>query len=142
MVAHERLERRLEILRDNLADLRRYASRIPPGGLSSDRDAQHMVLHALYVATQAAIDAGSHVLADRGLPRATTYAAVFERLAEAGVLSRDLAERMAGWAGMRNVVAHFYPVIDLGRVERALRQDLGDFDDFLAAVEQLVSGSD
>jgi uncharacterized protein YutE (UPF0331/DUF86 family) len=138
MVAQERLAERIAVLRENPADLRRYAARFASGGLASDRDAQHMVLHAMYLATQSAIDIGAHILADRGLPRALTYASVFHRLAESGVIGRELAERLAGWAGMRNVVAHFYPVIDFARVERALRDDLADFDAFLAAVESVA----
>jgi len=138
MVAIEKISRLLDILRDNLSDLKRYARSVPRGSLGTERDRQHMVLHAMYVTIQTTIDIGNHLLADRGLPRATSYAAIFERLAEGDVLEGDLAGRLAAWASMRNVLAHFYPVIDLDRVEAALQQDLGDFDDFIKVVDPLV----
>jgi uncharacterized protein YutE (UPF0331/DUF86 family) len=142
MMAREKLARLVEVLRDNLADLRRYASGPAMADIQRSRDAQHMVLHAMYVATQAAIDAATHVVADRGLPRATTYAETFDRLAEAGVIETGLARRLADWASMRNVLAHFYPVIDFGRVERALHDDLGDFDRFVAVLDRLMAADE
>jgi uncharacterized protein YutE (UPF0331/DUF86 family) len=142
MVAVVRLRRLLEVLADNLADLKRYGLVLPPGSLARDRDRQHMVLHAMYLTTQAMIDAASHVVADRGLPRPTTYAAVFDRLAEAGVFDAELAQRLADWASMRNVLAHFYPVIDFERIEQAIREDLGDFDAFLKVMEGLLAGEE
>jgi uncharacterized protein YutE (UPF0331/DUF86 family) len=136
MVMQEKLNRLLEILRENLADLRRYAAVIPPGGLAADRDRQHMVLHALYVTIQAMLDAANHVVAARGLARANTYTEILTRLSEAGVLKKGLAERLSDWASLRNVLAHFYPVVDFERVEHALRNELDDFDEFLGAMER------
>lgn len=142
MVGLEKVERLLDSLRDNLADLKRYRRRLVDGTLGRDRDVRHMVLHAMYVTIQSAIDVSNHLLAARGLARATTYASIFERLAEGDVLDRDLAERLADWASMRNVLAHLYPIVDYDRVERTLRDDLGDFDEFLVAVEALLTPSD
>lgn len=139
MVAIEKVSRLLDVLRDNLADLKRYARTTPSGALGTERDRQHMVLHAMYVTTQSTIDIGNHLLADQGLPRATSYAAIFERLAEGDVLEEHLATRLAAWASMRNVLAHFYPVIDFDRVELSLKQDLGDFDDFIRVVDAILT---
>lgn len=63
-----------------------------------------MVLRALYVATQAAVDLAMHLGAD------------------AGFLERDLAERLAAWAGFRNVLAHFYVSVDYERAYDALSE--------------------
>lgn len=140
MVEPVRLETLLDVLRDNLADLRRYGATITLAELKSSRDAQHMVLHAIFLAAQSSIDAGTHLLAARELPKADTYRDVFFRLADAGLLDADLARRMADWASARNIVAHRYPVLDLERLHRAITDELGDFDGFLEAVERQVGG--
>ncbi|MBL8725993.1 MAG: DUF86 domain-containing protein, partial [Planctomycetes bacterium] len=55
---------------------------------------------------QAAIDIGLHASADLEQPGAATYQLAFQRLAEAGRLDHGLAQRLMGWAGLRNVLAH------------------------------------
>jgi uncharacterized protein YutE (UPF0331/DUF86 family) len=51
-------------------------------------------------------------------------------LARAGRLPPDLASRLADWASFRNVLAHFYPVLDLRRVHESL-SEIGDLRRFL-----------
>lgn len=59
---------RLGVLLDSLGDLRRYAERYDLDRLETDRDVQRMVLHALYTASQAAIDLALHMAADGEQP--------------------------------------------------------------------------
>ena len=106
MVDQETLRRRLALLQDALADLRRYRSRFDARTLQADRDAQHMVLHALYIAAQAAIDIALHASADAEEPAAPTYQLAFARLASSGRLEPRLAKGLMGWAGLHNVLAH------------------------------------
>lgn len=136
MVDPQTLHRRLELLRDALSDLRRYRSQVDAERLRTDRDVQHMVLHALYVAAQAAIDIGLHASADLEQPGAATYQLAFQRLAEAGRLDHGLAQRLMGWAGLRNVLAHHYASIDYGRIAATLAHELGDLEQFA----QIASG--
>src|SRR5262245_12464841 len=102
MVERELIRRRLALLQDALADLRRYRAKYDAATLKGDRDAQHMVLHALYIAAQCAIDLALHAAADAEQATSSTYQQAFERLAAAGRLDAALARRMAGWAGLRN----------------------------------------
>ncbi|MCA8978086.1 MAG: DUF86 domain-containing protein [Planctomycetes bacterium] len=133
MVDRETIRRRLALLQDALADLRRYRTRFDAAALAADRDAQHMVLHALYIAAQAAIDIALHAAADAEQPNAATYQQAFARLADAGRLDRELATRMMGWAGLRNVLAHHYATIDYGRIAATLANELPDLERFAAA---------
>jgi hypothetical protein len=52
--------------------LRAYRARITREQLHQDRDAQHLVLHALYLAVQSTIDLALHVGADAGLAQSVT----------------------------------------------------------------------
>jgi uncharacterized protein YutE (UPF0331/DUF86 family) len=117
-----------------VADLRRYRARWTLEQFLADGDAQRLVLHALYVAVQACVDEAFEALRDRGLASPASYRESFLALAAAGVLTPDLAGRLARWAAFRNVLAHFYPVLDLGRVYAAI-QDLADLEAFTAAVD-------
>jgi uncharacterized protein YutE (UPF0331/DUF86 family) len=134
MSAGDTIRRRLTLLQDALSDLHRYRDRYDANSLQSDRDAQHMVLHALYVAAQAAIHVALHAAADSEQPSSSTYQQAFERLAVAGKLDRELAGRMAGWAGLRNVLAHHYTNIDYARIAATLAHELPDLEQFIAAV--------
>jgi len=137
MVDADSVRRLHGVLLDALSDLRRYRESIPRERLRSDRDAQHMVLHALYVAVQAALDLAMHLGADAGLPEAGSYQDAFRRLGEAGVVERDLAARLAAWAGFRNVLAHFYPVLDYDRAYDAL-SEIGDLEAFAVVVARVL----
>lgn len=129
----EVVRRRLGVLQDAPSDLRRYRSKFDEAAIVGDRDVQHMVLHALYVAAQAAIDLALHVAADAEAPSSGTYQQSFARLAAMGRLEEQLAKRMMGWAGLRNVLAHHYVTIDYRRVAATLAHELPDLEAFAAA---------
>ena len=73
---------------------------------------------------------------DLGVP--SDYKEIFTLLATHRVVSRPLARKLAAMAGMRNVLVHDYMELDLGLVYRTLRNDLGDFERFIAATMKLV----
>jgi uncharacterized protein YutE (UPF0331/DUF86 family) len=137
MVDPDKARRLIQVLLDAISDLRRYQSSVTAENLAKDRDAQHMVLHAMYVAVQATVDLAMHVSADRGLPQSPSYRAVFGQLANAGVIDAPLAARLEGWAGFRNVLAHFYSVVDHDRVHAALGEVKG-LEDFVSAVNAIM----
>jgi len=126
LVDKARAVRLLDALRAALRDLDRYAGSVTAAQLKSDGDCQNMVLYAIYRAVQACIDLAHHIVSDQGLTVPATYRAVFDSLRAAGWIDADLAVRLAGWAGLRNVIAHSYVDIDLDRVHAALleRDDL------------------
>jgi uncharacterized protein YutE (UPF0331/DUF86 family) len=137
MVEADKARRLLGTLRDGLADLHRYAGQVSRRQLATDRDAQHMVLHAFYVTIQAALDLAMHLGADARLPQAATYQDSFRRLVDAGVLDRELSERLAAWAGFRNVLAHLYAATDYDRVYDSLAE-VGDLERFADIVDERI----
>jgi uncharacterized protein YutE (UPF0331/DUF86 family) len=133
MVDRDKADRLLGELTACLSDLRRYRGQVTRQELNTVRDTQHMVLRALYVAAQAAVDLAMHLGADAGLPAAATYQDAFRRLADAGLLDRARAERLAAWAGFRNVLAHSYASVSYDRAYDALAE-LGDLERFAEMV--------
>lgn len=142
MVRRDSAERILECLLDALGDLDRYRERVELDQLLRDRDTRNMVYHAMYIATQATIDLAFHLAASEGLAQPATYQNVFTQLAESGVLDRELARRLAGWAGLRNVLAHLYPVVCDHKVYRALTDETDDLRSFAALIIRVLEQGD
>jgi uncharacterized protein YutE (UPF0331/DUF86 family) len=61
---------------------------------------------------------------------------MFSILAERGVIDAALGDRLRAAAGLRNLVAHQYGVLDFTRVHAVARAEL---DDLLAFCDQLAA---
>ncbi|MHA1266625.1 MAG: type VII toxin-antitoxin system HepT family RNase toxin [Candidatus Helarchaeota archaeon] len=101
----------IQELEQSLSDWKRY-QQIPLEDFLKIRDKQNMVLHALLIATQSAIDIANHLIAERNLTHPTTYRECFEILTAANLLPSDLASKLADLAGFRNVLGHIYWRLD------------------------------
>ncbi len=114
-----------------IADLDRYRQTVSLDRFLADRDTQRMVLHALLVAIQACVDEALAECRLRGL-EPDTYRAAFEQLGQAGALPAEWVPDLMRWASLRNIIAHFYPVVDMTRVHQSLSEVaiLGRFLDF------------
>jgi uncharacterized protein YutE (UPF0331/DUF86 family) len=87
------------------------------------------------VAAQAAIDLALHGAAATEQPATATYQQAFTRLAAAGRVPDELAQRLSGWAGLRNVLAHHYARIDYTRIVATLANELPDLEQFALLVD-------
>jgi uncharacterized protein YutE (UPF0331/DUF86 family) len=137
MVHRDKARRLLNELTACVSDLKRYRDRVTQHELQTNRDTQHMVLRALYIAAQASVDLAMHVGADAGLPQAASYQDAFRRLADVGFIESELADRLAGWAGFRNVLAHLYASVDYARAYDAM-SEVGDLERFAAHVSKRI----
>jgi uncharacterized protein YutE (UPF0331/DUF86 family) len=115
---------------------------LPPAveAFVADRTAREVVVLNLFVAIQSCLDLASHWLADAGWDVPGSYADVFARLAERGIISGDLAERLAPAAAFRNLVAHQYGALDWRRVYGLAATELGDIDTFCARLAERARG--
>src|SRR5688500_9561732 len=91
---------------------------------------------ALQVAAEVLFDVGHHLLAGRGARVPAHYRDVLPALASAGALPAEVVQRLAGLAGLRNIIVHDYvqvdPAIVFGLVDERL-------DDLHAAMVALAS---
>lgn len=115
MVDEHLIEQRLAAIADRLERIRQA---LPPdrAGFLADRTAQEVVAFNLFLAFQEALDLAAHVIADRALELPTTAREHFEVLSRAGLLSPEVAASMGACAGLRNLIAHAYGSLDLGRL--------------------------
>ncbi len=133
MVDREVVFHRLAALRENA---RRLRAAIETGRerFTTDEDVFLKAERCLQLAIQAVLDIGTHLIADRGLSRPTRYEDVVPELGRAGIVPAALVERLAGAAGLRNILVHDYLTVDHGRLFDELTSGLADFDDFARTI--------
>jgi len=128
--------RELEIV---LSDWVRYQSISKPRFIS-DRDCQNMILHAMFLAIQTAIDAGAELIASSKIPkRPESYRETFEILGEHGILTPEHSGSLGELASFRNVLIHLYSKLDLEEVYHVLQEDNKPLEEFLDVLIQLKS---
>ena len=119
MVDRHLIEQRLGSIRDRIA---RIEARLPADKSTFlvDRDAQETVAFNLFLAFQDSLDVAARLIADGKWPVPTTAREHFEILMRNGVLTAPVSEEMASCAGLRNLIAHAYGSLDLGRLYEEL----------------------
>lgn len=123
-----------ERVRDRLARLDRLLALLESvvdwgeAAYMADEGTRLQAERALQLSIQICIDIGAHLVAELGADQPGDYRGVFESLARANVIERDLAERLGEAAGLRNLLVHGYADLD----DRAIWAALGRLDDLRA----------
>jgi uncharacterized protein YutE (UPF0331/DUF86 family) len=122
--------------------VQRVESRLPKDAetLLTDLDAQDIVSLNLTRSVQMCVDIASHWLAEHSevtAPR--TMGQVFDALADAGVISSGLAERMRKSVGFRNVMVHNYDEVNWQIVYSIGHDHMNDFRDFARIFSDLIT---
>jgi uncharacterized protein YutE (UPF0331/DUF86 family) len=125
---------KLAAIRDAVARIREVVPR-SADDLLADRTAREVVTFNLFLALQESISLATHWLADEGWEVPQTHGAAFTALAARQVIDQSLAERLRSAAGLRNLIAHQYGVMDFRRVFAIASEDL---DDLLSFCQQLA----
>lgn len=94
--------------------------------------------YTLLEISEACIDIASHIVAARGFRRAEEYAELFQILHENSILPKKLADSLASMAGMRNILVHRYADVSKSRLMDAIKNHLGDVEDFMRHIAKLV----
>ncbi len=126
----------LRELNDALIDWENYQG-ISVDELREDRDKRNMVLHAMLVSIQAAIDIATYIIAQRELEKPSTYRETFEILGREKLIPEELANELSDMAGFRNVLVHIYWGLNLDEVYGVLQNDLSVLKDFMKCVKEL-----
>lgn len=127
----------LESLQSYLQILREHAS-IDRGSLLNDRKALDSAKYNFIVAIECCIDIGSHIIASEGLRVPEDYRDVAQVLADAGIISQDLAERFKLMASFRNRLVHVYWKVDDEMVCDYLQDNLEDFSELAQSFARVI----
>jgi uncharacterized protein YutE (UPF0331/DUF86 family) len=120
-------------LRDAVRQLREVG-RVPIETFVADVRSVNSAKYLLIVAAEAALDICNHLAARRGGRSPEDYADCMTILAEIGAIDASLRDRLARMARFRNVLVHLYSRVDDREVHRIIRENLGDFDEYLASI--------
>jgi uncharacterized protein YutE (UPF0331/DUF86 family) len=138
----------LDVLAERVAAVERHLARVQaklpgaPKDFQPSTDASDAVTLHLWLAVQIVIDLAISWCVRQRLGAPATYADAFSRLAQAGYLDREHADRLAKAAGFRNVVAHAYESIDMRRVYAAALHGPADLRAFLQRVRDYAQAAD
>ncbi len=137
MVDHKLFARSLADIRSALARIR---SKLPSTrhAFLEDQDARDIVVLNLFVALQHTIALATHWLAELGLDVPERSAEVFRALAKHQILDAELAERLASAAGLRDLIAHRYGMLDWERIYEIAATELDDLDLYSQALARAV----
>lgn len=89
-------------------------------------------------AVDLAVSANSHVVAALMHEPPQTYRASFQMMATVGALTPELADRISGSAGLRNLIVHLYGELDLDRLAAAVPMLVADYRDYVAHVARFL----
>jgi uncharacterized protein YutE (UPF0331/DUF86 family) len=127
----------LDALEGYLAELRSFQS-VSREDFIREPALHHLAERYLHLACESVLDIAHHVISDQGYRQAQSYKEAMDVLREETLIDRDLADRLKGWMGFRNILVHLYLEIDHGRTYDAIRGDLGDLEQFAAAMARLL----
>lgn len=137
-----------ELILEKIESLRRCVRRVEDKRvasveeLESDWDRQDILTVNLTRAVQLCVDIAAHLISeDDGAPP-DTMAEGFDRLHEMEILPDDLARRLKGAVGFRNVAVHAYRSIDWQIVHSITHERLDDFRQFARAVLDVLNEQD
>lgn len=138
MVDEVRLLRLLRAVTDDVAFLQREAA--SEQARQDDPVWIRGVKYSFVTAIESCVDAAQHVCGAEGWGPPQDNGDAMTVLADHGVLDDELARKMRQAVGFRNVLVHDYVDVDDAVVRRRL-DDLGDLEDYVAAMTTLVSES-
>ena len=133
----ELVKARAQEIRESLRKVRHYAS-LPNDDFWDDERNLYTVMHLLLVSIEAVAALCSHILARLARRAPASYAECFEGLRGLEMLDDELTGNLVQMARFRNLLVHRYWEIDPERVLRYARENLGDFEAYLAAVGRLM----
>jgi uncharacterized protein YutE (UPF0331/DUF86 family) len=87
---------------------------------------------------ECASDVNNHVVLEMNERPPEDYTSSFLRAADVGLISRELAERLKGSGGMRNIIVHEYMDIDDRKVYGSLKQAISGFKEYIRQVDTFL----
>lgn len=136
---------RVDVIRQKLAVLHGYLGELKAHRAISFEDfvaggdPQRAIERLLQLVVEAAVDINTHVATEaQGIPP-TDYTDSFWSAAKSGLISVELATRLAPSAGLRNALVHEYGDIDNAKVHSAIPMAINGFRDYVREVNKWLS---
>lgn len=135
----EAVRERLKRLEEVTHRLEGYRGR-PREAFLADVDGQWAVERGFTLAAECLVDIAGHILSGKLGIQPDDQEDAIRRLGAEGVISTDLAGRLRGFGGFRDILVHEYLRIDPGRVRDDLENELDTLRDFVAEIALWLEG--
>lgn len=119
----EVLSKKLAALSLYLEDLKRYKD----VSFEAFMEGHYEIERILELLVMTASDIVFHLLSADGEPAPASYRAAFLKAGEKGIISKELSEKLALSAGLRNILAHEYEDIDYRLLHACIPDAIKDF---------------
>ena len=133
MVKPEIVRRKVAEASSRIADAEELLS-LPAEDFLADKKVKDLASFYLFLAIQECIDLASHWVSDADWGPADDAASAFDVLADHQAIDRALADQMRRADGLRNLIAHGYPVVDHTRIQSEYREGIASLRRFLTTV--------
>lgn len=133
----EDIARRLDFIRIQLGDLGKFSS-LDWETYRTNRDIQRNVERLAENVANATIDICKILLVDEEVELPNSYKEIILKLGELKVLDMKQAEKIADYAGLRNVLAHQYLDIKWQKIKDFIASASGDFEGFIQRTSEKI----
>jgi uncharacterized protein YutE (UPF0331/DUF86 family) len=137
LVKSDVILKRLNKLNEYVALLERLRSN-PKNAIINDPFVYGNIERYLHLAIQTVIDISNHIMSERNINGINDYRDMIAGLGKVGIISSDLAAKIAPMAGLRNILVHEYLDIDKEKLYDILQNNLQDFKEFGKQIEKIL----
>jgi len=133
-----------DLVRRKLARLNMYLDKLKPiadftfNEYISDFYKKTSTERLIQLIVECSSDINSHVVLESGQRPPEDYTSSFIRAAEAGLITHELANKLKGSGGMRNIIVHEYMEIDDRKIYEILPIAISDFKEYIRQVDDFL----
>jgi uncharacterized protein YutE (UPF0331/DUF86 family) len=129
---------RLLFIERSIQSLERFKS-VTPTEFQANPDSFRIAYYDLYVALEACMDIGAHILSRIPGQKPKSYKDITLLLAENKLMPEKFAaEKLVPMAGYRNRMTHFYHRLEAAEILEIIKAHLGDFEEFSRHIREIV----
>lgn len=134
----------IDLVRRKLSRLNMYLDKLDPvvkksfNEYLSDFYIKSSTERMIQLIVECASDINNHVVVESGERPPEDYASSFIKAAEIKLISRGLAEKLKGSAGMRNIIVHEYMDIDDEKIYKIIPIAVSDFKQYIKEVSAYI----
>ena len=131
----EDIVRRIDFIRIQLEDLEKFKS-LDWEKYQKDRDVQRNVERLVENVANAVIDISKILLVGEDIEMPNSYKDIIIKLGLMDILEQELASKIAGYAALRNVLAHQYLDLRWDKIKKFIKEAPEIVPKFLEAVKK------
>ncbi|MFH1505265.1 MAG: DUF86 domain-containing protein [Candidatus Omnitrophota bacterium] len=134
----------VDLIRRKLSRLNMYLEKLKPISKKSFKEyksdfyLKSSTERLIQLIVECATDVNSHTVVEMNNRPPEDYKSSFIKAAEVGLISRDLAERLKGSGGMRNILVHEYMEIDDEKVYEVIPEAIKDYQEYIKQVDGFI----